>query len=62
MIEFFLACLRLNSHNNEVLKVCLNESSSAMFHYVLVKGLCRIITQKHLAWWSQIDIVYSRAG
>ena len=62
MIEFFLACLRLNPHNNEVLKVCLNLSSPAMFHYVLVKALYRIITQKRLAWWPQIDIVYSRAG
>jgi neurofibromin 1 len=62
MIEFFLACLRINPHNNEVLKVCLNLSSPAMFHYVLVKALYRIITQKRLAWWPQIDIVYSRAG
>ena len=62
MIEFFLACLRLNPHNNEVLKVCLNLASPAMFHYVLVKALYRIITQKRLAWWPQIDIVYSRAG
>ena len=62
MIEFFLACVRLNPHNNEVLKVCLNLSSPAMFHYVLVKALYRIVTQKRLAWWPQIDIVYSRAG
>ncbi|CAF1287270.1 unnamed protein product [Adineta steineri] len=62
MIEFFLACLRLSPHNNEVLKVCLNLSSPAMFHYVLVKALYRIITQKRLAWWPQIDIIYSRAG
>ncbi|CAF1273405.1 unnamed protein product [Rotaria sordida] len=62
MIEFFLACLRLNPHNNEVLRICLNLSSPAMFHYVLVKALYRIITQKRLAWWPQIDIVYSRAG
>ncbi len=32
------------------LKVCLNLSSPAIFHYVLVKA------------WPQIDIVYSRAG
>ncbi|CAF4890291.1 unnamed protein product, partial [Rotaria sp. Silwood2] len=62
MIEFFLYCLRLNPHNNEVLKVCLNLLSPAMFHYVLVKALYRIITQKHLPWWPQIDIIYSRAG
>ena len=62
MIEFFLACLRLNPHNNEVLKVCLNLSSPAMFHYVLVKTLYRIITQERLPWWPQIDVVYSRAG
>ncbi|CAF1066978.1 unnamed protein product [Adineta ricciae] len=62
MIEFFLVCLRLCPHNNEVLRICLNLSSPAMFHYVLVKALYRIITQKRLAWWPQIDIVYSRAG
>jgi hypothetical protein len=49
MIEFFLACFRLNPHNNKVLKVCLNLSSPAMFHYVLVKAFYRIITQKLLA-------------
>jgi neurofibromin 1 len=44
MIEFFLTCLRLNPHNNEVLKVCLNSSSPVMFYYVLVKVLYRTIT------------------
>ncbi|CAF4835519.1 unnamed protein product, partial [Rotaria sp. Silwood2] len=59
MIEFFLSCLRLNSHNNEILKVCLNLLSLAMFHYVIVKVIYRIITQKnHLPWWPQIDIIY----
>ncbi|CAF0862260.1 unnamed protein product [Didymodactylos carnosus] len=62
MIEFFLACIRLNPHNNEVLKVCLNLQSPSMFHYVLVKALYRIITQRRLLWWPQIDIVYSKAG
>jgi neurofibromin 1 len=37
MIEFFLACVRLNPHNNEVLKICLNLNSASVFHYILVK-------------------------
>jgi neurofibromin 1 len=62
MIEFFLACVRLNPHNNEVLKVCLNLNSASVFHYILVKALYRIITQPRLVWWPTIDIVLSRAG
>ena len=62
MIEFFLACVRLNPHNNEVLKICLNLSSASVFHYILVKALYRIITQRRLIWWPTIDIVLSRAG
>ena len=61
MIEFFLACVRLNPHNNEVLKVCLNLSSPSMFHFILVKALYRIITQRRLVWWPTIDIVFSKA-
>ena len=62
MIEFFLACVRLNPHNNEVLKICLNLSSASVFHYILVKALYRIITERRLIWWPTIDIVLSRAG
>jgi neurofibromin 1 len=62
MIEFFLACVRLNPHNNEVLKNCLNLNSASVFHYILVKALYRIITQPRLIWWPTIDIVLSRAG
>jgi neurofibromin 1 len=64
MIEFFLACVRLNPHNNEVLKICLNLSSASVFHYILVKALYRIAdpTQRRLVWWPTIDIILSRAG
>ena len=62
MIEFFLACVRLNPHNNEVLKICLNLNSASVFHYILVKALYKIITQRRLIWWPTIDIVLSRAG
>ena len=62
MIEFFLACVRLQPHNNEVLKVCLNKNSASVFHYILVKALYKIITQRRLTWWPTIDIVLSRAG
>lgn len=57
MIEFFLTCVRLNPHNNEVLKICLNLSSASVYHYILVKALYRIITQRRLTWWPTIDIV-----
>jgi neurofibromin 1 len=62
MIEFFLAFVRLNPHNNEVLKICLNLNSASVFHYILVKALYRIITQRRLIWWPTVDIVLSRAG
>ncbi|RNA20784.1 neurofibromin isoform X2 [Brachionus plicatilis] len=62
IIEFFLACVRLNPHNNEVLKICLNLNSASVFHYILVKSLYRIITQRRLIWWPTIDIVLSRAS
>jgi neurofibromin 1 len=62
MIEFFLACVRLNPHNNEVLKFCLNLNNASVFHFILVKALYRIITQRRLVWWPTIDIVLSRAG
>jgi len=44
MIEFFLACVRLNPHNNEVLKICLNLNSASVFHYILVKVTDFILT------------------
>jgi hypothetical protein len=61
MIEFFLACRRLNTYNIEVSKVCLNLSLPATFHYVVIKAFYRIIKQKRLARWRQIDIIGSRA-
>jgi neurofibromin 1 len=61
MIDFFLACVRLNPHNSEVLKTCLNLNSPSIYHYVLVRALYRIIKQRRLVWWPTIDIVFSKA-
>ncbi|GFX02303.1 neurofibromin [Trichonephila clavipes] len=61
MIDCFVSCFRINPHNNEALKVCLNLNSPSTFHFVLVSSLHRIITQTRLQWWPQIDIVYSKA-
>lgn len=46
----------------KVLKICLNLNNPSVFHYILVKALYRIITQRRLVWWPTIDIVLSRAG
>ncbi|EFX70786.1 hypothetical protein DAPPUDRAFT_54890, partial [Daphnia pulex] len=36
-----LPCFRINPHNNEFLKVCLNPHSPPTFHYVIVASLYR---------------------
>ncbi|KAB7494213.1 Neurofibromin [Armadillidium nasatum] len=61
MIDCFVSLFRINPHNNEVLKVCLNPNSPPIYHYVLVNSLFRIITQTRLSWWPQIDIVYNKS-
>ena len=62
MIDCFLANFRINPHNNDTLKVCLNTSSPYIYHHVLVSALYRIITQPRLPWWPQIDMLYSRSA
>ena len=41
MIDCFVSCFRINPHNNEALKVCLNPHSPPTFHFVLVASLYR---------------------
>jgi len=62
MIDCFLANFRINPHNNDTLKVCLNTTSPSLYHHVLVSALYRIITQPRLAWWPQIDMLYSKSA
>ena len=64
MIDCFLANFRINPHNNDTLKVCLNTAapSTYIYHHVLVSALYRIITQPRLAWWPQIDMLYSKSA
>lgn len=45
MIDCFVSCFRINPHNNEALKVCLNPHSPPTFHYVLVASLYRYKNQ-----------------
>ena len=61
MIDCFLANFRINPHNNDTLKVCLNTGSPSLYHHVLVSALYRIITQSRLPWWPQIDMLYSKS-
>ncbi|XP_025089019.1 neurofibromin-like isoform X4 [Pomacea canaliculata] len=61
-VDFFVSCFRITPHNNDVLKVCLNSHSPAMYHLVLVTALHRIITQPRLDWWPDISLMYSKAG
>ncbi|CAL8136053.1 unnamed protein product [Orchesella dallaii] len=62
MIDCFVSCFRINPHNNEPLKVCLNPSSPPVYHFVLISSLHKIITQPRLSWWPQIDMVYSKSS
>jgi len=41
MIDCFVSCFRINPHNNEPLKVCLNPNSPSTYHFVLVSSLHR---------------------
>jgi hypothetical protein len=41
MIDCFVSCFRIKPHNNETLKVCLNPTSSFLYHYVLISSLYR---------------------
>lgn len=61
MVELFLAYVRLNPHNNEVLRTCLNLNSPSVFHYVLMRALFKIINQRRLIWWPTIDLVLNKA-
>ncbi|KAJ8312996.1 hypothetical protein KUTeg_010369 [Tegillarca granosa] len=61
-IDCFVSCFRINPHNNDVLKVCLNPHSPPIYHFVLVNALHRIITQPRLQWWPNITIIYGKAG
>ncbi|KAG1714683.1 Neurofibromin [Nymphon striatum] len=62
MIDCFVSCFRINPHNNDTLKICLNPASPSTYHFVLVSSLYRIITQARLPWWQQIDIWYNKSG
>lgn len=62
LIDFFLANYRINPHNNDTLKVCLNTQSHSLYHQVLVSSLHRIITQRRLPWWPQISILYNKSS
>ncbi|EFX74727.1 hypothetical protein DAPPUDRAFT_307021 [Daphnia pulex] len=69
MIDCFVSCFRINPHNNEALKVCLNPHSPPTFHYVLFlifKNIShlffRIITQQLLSWWPHIDLMYNKSA
>ncbi|XP_074643053.1 neurofibromin-like [Tubulanus polymorphus] len=62
MIDCFVSCFRITPHNNDILKVCLNQQAPSTFHFVLVNALHRIITQTRLPWWPKIDFIYSKAA
>ncbi|XP_018650060.1 putative neurofibromin [Schistosoma mansoni] len=61
LTEFFVAYFRITPHNKNLLKVCLQTTSPAIYHTVLVSGLYRIITQSRLAWWPDVSPFYSKS-
>ncbi|KAK4469506.1 hypothetical protein MN116_007051 [Schistosoma mekongi] len=61
LTEFFVAYFRITPHNKNLLKVCLQTTSPAIYHTVLVSGLYRIITQSRLSWWPDVSPFYSKS-
>lgn len=62
MIDCFIALFRITTHNNDLLRICLNQNSPFIFHYVLISSLCRITKEtRRLPWWPQIDVVFDKA-
>lgn len=63
MIDYFIAIFRLNKSNNDLLKICLNQNSPFIFHYVLISSLVHLTkqTNHHLSWWPLIDILFDKA-
>ncbi|KAL0113512.1 hypothetical protein PUN28_012574 [Cardiocondyla obscurior] len=59
MIDSFVSSFRINPHNNEVFKFCLNAIYSSTYQFVLVNSLYKIFTQPRLPWWPEISLVYS---
>lgn len=62
MIDCFLAMFRINPHNNDTLKICLNTQSHSTYHQVLICSIDRIITQKRLPWWPQVTMLYNKSS
>ncbi|CAH8606919.1 unnamed protein product [Dicrocoelium dendriticum] len=61
LTEFFVASFRITPHNKNLLKVCLQQNSSAIHHTVLISALYRIITQPRLPWWPDVSPFYSKS-
>ena len=62
MIDCFIALFRITTHNNDLLRICLDQNSPFIFHYVLISSLCRITKEtRRLPWWPQIDVVFDKA-
>ncbi|XP_012529974.1 neurofibromin [Monomorium pharaonis] len=59
MIDSFVSSFRINPHNNEVFKFCLNVNYPSTYQFVLVSSLYKIFTQPRLPWWPEISLVYS---
>ncbi|XP_024879797.1 neurofibromin isoform X3 [Temnothorax curvispinosus] len=59
MIDFFVSSFRINPHNNEVFKFCLNVTYPSTYQFVLVSSLYKIFTQPRLPWWPERSLVYS---
>ena len=57
MIDCFVSCFRINPHNNEALKVCLNPHSPPTFHFVLVASLYRCQLFDHRSY-NSIDLTF----
>ncbi|KAH7956150.1 hypothetical protein HPB52_006508 [Rhipicephalus sanguineus] len=62
MTDCFVSCFRINPHNNEALKVCLHAGGPTWtYQHVLLGSLLRVVSQPRLAWWPQVDLLYSKA-
>lgn len=46
IIDCFISCFRINPHNSEVLKVCLNANYPSTYQFVLVSSLYKQVPKK----------------
>lgn len=63
-IDCFVACFRIQPHNSDMFRSCLNSQAPVIYQVVMVMALYRIATQSQspCVFWPKIDLVYCRSA